>query len=84
MPLFLKFILMALLYMFVAGLVMAIISNYIDESPWNNPGPILGGIFWPVVLPLVVGYRLIKKRDPTNPPKELPKAKVVRKKSEYS
>lgn len=79
-PLLLKIAGIVAIYFLVAGQVMALISNRLDQDPWENPGPILGGLFWPVILPIFLGYCIIRKREEPfgDDKKNLPKAKVVK------
>lgn len=52
-----EFIVTALGYFFMGGLTFrrtAAKSKHPDD-PWETPGPLLAGVFWPVTIPFALG-----------------------------
>lgn len=45
-----------IIYLFMTGLTHAII----DEDAWETEESSVVAIFWPVTLPIILGYRLTK------------------------
>lgn len=58
-----------LLYSVLAG-----VSWQLAGAHWNDPGPFLFGLLWPIMLPMLLGARLARRllaREPS-----IPKAQV--------
>lgn len=43
-------------YAFMMGLIFRILADKTErpDDPWYGPGPFLGGLFWPIVIPFVL------------------------------
>lgn len=51
-------------YFTAGGAAFRVAANHTEcpEDPWETPGPLAVGIFWPVAMPFLMGTRL-----PRNP-----------------
>lgn len=58
-------------YAIVGGVVGARLTKWVNES--GHPGPIMGGIGWPLVVPAWLGTRLSARLDRP----KLPAARVL-------
>jgi hypothetical protein len=52
-------ILYAMGYLLIAGIAMRIIEIDANTTIEQSPGPLVAGLFWPLVLPIALGMRLV-------------------------
>lgn len=54
----------------------SIVRKLDNRDGWVHPLPVLGAMFWPLVLPMLVGVRVDSLLQEHKEQKKLPKAKV--------
>lgn len=51
-------------YLVMGGITGVGIQRTLDEEDfWDHPGPILGGLFWPMVIPFYLGVWVARAPD---------------------
>lgn len=53
------YILYAMAYLLVAGVIVRIIEMDVKTTIEESPGPLVAGLFWPIVLPIVAGMKVV-------------------------
>jgi hypothetical protein len=56
---YMEWILYFLGYLLVAGIVVRIIEVDAKVTIEQSPGPLAAGLCWPIVLPIVVGMKIV-------------------------
>lgn len=62
----------SLSYFIMVGIVMKWLAIKYNVSPSDEPGPIFGGVFWPLSFPALLGLVIVEKlhkRKLNKPPK---------------
>ena len=59
----------------IAYPILAGVSFQLGGAHWNDPGPFLCALLWPVILPAILGARIARRL--TTRSVRLPKAKVL-------